>query len=66
MQRQSYPTETVLSKKITRNRIVLSFKDDFMKPLGQGPKESRFVEKSACDSTADPGDYSLCRAELKG
>ena len=25
MQRMSYPTETVLSNKITRNRIVLSF-----------------------------------------
>ena len=27
MQRLSYPTETVLSNKITRNRIALSFKD---------------------------------------
>ena len=27
MQRLSYPTETVLSKEITRNRIVPSFKD---------------------------------------
>ena len=27
MQRLSYPTETVFSKKITRNRSVLSFKD---------------------------------------
>ena len=33
MQRQSYPTENVLSNKITRNRIVLSFKDSARKPL---------------------------------
>ena len=33
MQRLSYPTETVLSSKITRNRIVLSFKDSRRKPV---------------------------------
>ena len=33
MQRLSYPTETVLSNKITRNGIVLSFKDSPRKPL---------------------------------
>ena len=33
MQRLSYPTETVLSNKITRNRIVLSFKDSPKKPF---------------------------------
>ena len=27
MQRLSYPTETLLTNKITRNKIVLSFKD---------------------------------------
>ena len=27
MQRMSYPTETVLTNKMTRNRIVLSSKD---------------------------------------
>ena len=32
MQRLSYPTETVLTNKITRNRIVLSFKDSLRKP----------------------------------
>ena len=32
--RASYPTETVLSNKITKNRIVLSFKDSPRKPLG--------------------------------
>ena len=36
-QRLSYPTETVLSNKITRNRIVLSFKDSSQKPLRQRP-----------------------------
>ena len=37
MQRLSYVTETVLSNKITRNRIVLSFKDSPRKPLGRRP-----------------------------
>ena len=40
MQRLSYPTETVLSNEITRDRIVLSFKDSPRKPLGQRPKDS--------------------------
>ena len=35
MQRLSYPTKTVLSNKITRNIIVLSFKDSPRKPLGR-------------------------------
>ena len=34
MQRLSYPTETVLSNKNTRNRIVLSFKNSPWKALG--------------------------------
>ena len=33
MQRLSYPTETVLSNKMARNRIVPSFKDTPRKPL---------------------------------
>ena len=37
MQRLSYQTETVLSNHITRNRIVLSFKDSPRNPLGQRP-----------------------------
>ena len=39
MQRLSYPTETVLSTKITRDRIVLvlSFKNSPRKPLGRRP-----------------------------
>ena len=37
MQRLSYPTETVLSNKITRKRIVLSFKDSPRKSLGRRP-----------------------------
>ena len=32
MQRLSYPTETVLSTKTTRNRLVLSFRDSPIKP----------------------------------
>ena len=38
MQRQSSPTETVLSNKISRNRIVLSFKDSSRKPLRRRPE----------------------------
>ena len=37
MQGQSYQNETVVSKKITRNRIVLPFKDSPRKPLGRRP-----------------------------
>ena len=37
MQRLSSPTETVLSKKIIRKRIVLSFKDSPRKPLRRRP-----------------------------
>ena len=33
----SYPTETVLSTKITRSRIVLSFKDSPRRPFGRRP-----------------------------
>ena len=38
MQRLSYPTETVLSKKVPRNRIVISFKDSPRKPLWRRPQ----------------------------
>ena len=41
MQRQSYPTETVLSNKITENRIVLSFQDSPRKPLRRRPKKEK-------------------------
>ena len=41
MQRLSYPTETVLSNKVTRKRIVLSFKDSPRKPLGRRPRMMR-------------------------
>ena len=40
MQRLSYPTENVILKKITWNRIVLSFKDSPRKPLGRRPSLS--------------------------
>ena len=46
MQRLSDPTETVLSKKITRNNIVLSFKDSPRKPLGQRPMVAMPLHKS--------------------
>ena len=41
MQRLSYPTETVLSNKITRNRIVPSFKDCPRKTLRRRPSVGR-------------------------
>ena len=40
MQRLSYLNETVLSNVITRNRIVLSFKDSPTKPLRRRPLTS--------------------------
>ena len=51
MQRQSYPTETVLllSNKITRHRIVLSFKDSPRKPLGRRPDGSSFKSRKIND-----------------
>ena len=39
MQRLSYPTETVLTNKVTRKRIVLSFKDSHIIPLRRRPKK---------------------------
>ena len=44
MQRLSYPTETVLSNKITRDRIFLSFKDSPRKPLGRRPFTNGFTK----------------------
>ena len=41
MQRLSYPTETVLSYKITRNRIVPSLNESPRKPLRRRPGHSR-------------------------
>ena len=40
MQRLFYPTETVLSNKITKHRTVLSFKDSPRKPSGRRPLDS--------------------------
>ena len=54
MQRLSCPTETVSSNKITRNRIVLSFKDSPRKPLGQRPVrfggDERMDERRNCSA----------------
>ena len=47
MQRLSYPTETVLSNKNTRNTIVLSFKDSPRNPLRRRPMDGRRREKPA-------------------
>ena len=46
MQRLSNPTDTVLSNKIARNRIVLSFKDSLRRPLGRRPVYDWIVQTS--------------------
>ena len=40
LQSLSYPTETVLSNKMTRDRIVLSSKDSPKKPQRRRPRDS--------------------------
>ena len=52
MQRPSYPTETVLLNKITRNRIVLSFKERPRKPLRRRPVIS--LERRLRSSSEQP------------
>ena len=51
--RLSYPTETVLSNKITRNRIVLSFKDSPRKALGRRPLIAERKKMSICTSVQE-------------
>ena len=66
MQRLSYPTETVSSNKITRNRIVISSKDSPTKPLGRQPEERDVrgegiivvLNKSLRRGGGDPGSMS--------
>ena len=60
MQRLSYPTETVLTNEITRNRIVLSFKDSLRKPLGRRPgKREREREREREMVRADFRSFQL-------
>ena len=47
MQRPAYLTEIVLSNKITKNRIVLSFKDSPRKPLRRPPCNASLLFPSA-------------------
>ena len=71
MQRLSYATETVLSNKITRNRIVLLFKDSPRKPFGRRPRvakvrvtyEERGQEGSAFPEAARKGVFHLGRPQ---
>ena len=49
MQRPSYPTETVLSNKITMNRIALSFKNSPRKPLRWRPRVMVAQESGRAD-----------------
>ena len=55
MLRLSYPSETVLFNKITRNRIVLSFKDSPRKTLGRRPSVS------LPDRPTDKAVFKYCR-----
>ena len=74
MQRLSYATDTVLSNKITRNRIVLSFKDSPRKPFGRRPRvakvrvtyEERGQEGSAFPEAARKGVFHLGRPQTFG
>ena len=59
MQRRSYSTETVLHNKITRNRIVLSFKDSPWKPLRRRPNDAHFTLLNA--RLRFPGPRKYCR-----
>ena len=54
MQRRSYPNETVLYNKITRNRIVLSFKASPRKPLRRRPEESNSTSFFSLDGRPRP------------
>ena len=58
MERLSYPTETVLSDKISRSRIVLSCKDSPRKPLGRRSREKSVscVGRSAEDRSQGSKD----------
>ena len=48
MQRLPYSTETILSNKINRNRIVLSFEDNPRKPLRRRPPDIIACMIAAC------------------
>ena len=60
MQRLSYPTETVLSYKITRNtRIVLFFKDRSRKPLRRRPLEGPMLTEGEQDDVMGAVKFPL-------
>ena len=59
MLRLSYLIEAVLSNKITRNRIVLSFKDSPRKPLGRRPKKQKLRLKCSVKTEVSPAGVSL-------
>ena len=60
MQRLSYPTETVLSNKTTRKRIVLSFKDSPRKPLRRWPNFAEGASVIKCSNASLLADALLC------
>ena len=69
MQRLSFLTETVLSNKINRNRIVLSFKDSPRKPLGRRPSLFFRLEKAGSvvmTNNSESGDTGEERGGRKG
>ena len=64
MLRQSYPTETVLSNKTTRNRIVLSFSDSPRKSLGRRPIINTFASRRTVDDFRISRIALFCAAEV--
>ena len=52
MLRLSYPSETVLCSKFSRNRIVLSFRESPRKTLGQRPEGQTYVGANVYRSSA--------------
>ena len=60
MLRLSYSAETVLSNKISRNKIVPSFKDSPRKPLRRRPREGpikRFEQRGSSWAISDFWNY---------
>ena len=58
--RMSYLTVTVLSNKVTWNRIVLSFEDSLRKPLGRRPRQAGIRACPPSPASTSPISFLLC------
>ena len=65
MQRISYPTETVLYNKITRNRIVPSIKDSPRKPLRRRPSIVSQLFLDRCLQTHETFSRNSCSSNRR-